>query len=84
MELVVNAKNGPFCFRLPDRHSVWFREDKRGIAIVLHVGKERDVEFLLDRDVDKASVTSMAHRTIVEWPMDLCERLQSDLTSLAP
>lgn len=84
MELVVNAKNGPFCFRLPDRHSVWFREDKRGIVVGLHVGKERDVEFVLDRDIDKASVTSTARKTILEWPIELTERLQSDLTSLMP
>lgn len=83
MELIINATNGSFSFQLPESHTVRFSENGRGIAIVLHLGKQKVVELKLDHDIDRARVTNGHGRTIIDWPLELPEHLQSELTGLS-
>lgn len=83
MELIINATNGSFSFQLPESHTVRFSENGRGIAIVLHLGKQKVVELKLDHDIDRARVTNGHGRTVIDWPLELPEHLQSELTGLS-
>ncbi len=82
MELIINATNGTFTFHLPESHTVRFKESGRGVAIVMHIGHKKLIELSLDHDIDAARVTNSHGRTIIDWPEELTERVQSDLTTM--
>jgi len=82
MELIINASNGSFSFHLPESHTVKFRESGKGIGIVVHLGKKKVVELALDHDIERARVTNGHGKTVIDWPLELPEGVQSDLASL--
>lgn len=82
MELIINATNGTFNFHLPESHTVRFRESGRGVGIVIHIGHRKLIELALDHDIEAARVTNSQGLTVIDWPEELTERIQSDLTTM--